>query len=46
LNEIELADSVAEYSFTGIETNPNEIVPEAIARIAMNDILTKEYGVV
>jgi len=29
------ADSVAAYTFTGMFTNPKEIVPEPIARAAM-----------
>jgi hypothetical protein len=35
LNEIERLASVAEYSFTGIETNPNEMLSDAIDRAAM-----------
>src|SRR5881398_3267276 len=35
LNEIDVADSVAEYRRTGILTRPNEIVADAIERIAM-----------
>jgi len=30
-------DAVAVYSFTGIDTKPNEIVPVPIARAAMRE---------
>src|SRR6187402_839037 len=35
LKEIDLVDSVAECSFTGIETRPKETVSDAIERAAM-----------
>jgi hypothetical protein len=35
LNEIALLASVAEYSFTGIETNPNAMVSDPIDLAAM-----------
>ena len=35
------ADSAGEYSFTGIDTSPKEIVPDAIARAAMRGSLAK-----
>jgi hypothetical protein len=35
LNEIARLASVAEKSFTGIDTSPNEIVNDAIDRAAM-----------
>ena len=35
LKEIARSDSVAEYSLTGIDTSPNEMVNEAIDRAAM-----------
>jgi hypothetical protein len=40
LNEICRLASVAEYSFTGMETRPNETVSEAIDRAAMIFSLT------
>jgi hypothetical protein len=42
LNEIERLASVAEYSFTGMDTNPNQMLSVPIDRAAMSPPCSQE----